>query len=165
MNVIWTFQNWLFFRLKSSTPQRKQVKHFWALANPDHHLKEAKYNLMNRGVCVSAQMDSYHTWQILTTTPFGSLTWKRKQCHRYEVCIKLYVFGKIALLACVAGIKQRREEGSQRKGIEEGAWESEGTTFLPMFLAFLLPFPFPIYACNAGWRRIEVEKEVHFNCM
>lgn len=36
------------------------------------------------------------------------------------MCIKLYVFGKIVLLAYVAGIKQRREEGSQRKGIEEG---------------------------------------------
>lgn len=117
--MIWIFQNWLFFRLKLSTLQRKPVKHFWALANPDHHLKEAKYNLMNRVVCVSAQMDSYYTWQILTTTPFGSLTWKRKQCHRYEVC-KLYVLGKIVFLAYVAGIKQEREEGSQRKGIEEG---------------------------------------------
>ena len=143
MNVIWTFQNWLFFRLKSSTLQRKQVNHFWALANPDHHLTEAKYNLMNRVVCVSAQMDSYYTWQILTTTPFGSLTWKRKQCHRYEVCIKLYVFGKIVLLACVARIKQGRVEGSQRKGIEEGGMGEWGNGIPSHVPRVLPPFPFP----------------------
>jgi len=70
-----------------------------------------------------------------------------------EVCklyMYMYVSGKIVLLACVAGIKQGREEGSQRKGIEEGGMGEWGNGIPSHVPRVLPPFLFPIYACNAG---------------